>query len=581
MRTGADTYESIVTATNAGIGTNHIVNTAGFYLDTILRYGANTTVSNGNFSGSQRFLTHTNIDFRYSCNCGTTLTAKKPVYLVGTFTNGKFYLDTTQWYSQNLPISKDDKIYIYLGIAYNAYCITLENAHPIYWYVNSHVELYNPIYDLSNDEHLSGTLPFSKGGTGQITGTNAANSLINQLTIENTDPQDNDYFISQYAGGSQSTFHKRPISKLWNYIKTKLGTAAYKNIPSSGNASSTQVVMGNDSRLSNARPSSDVVQTYNPASIVPISGQGVAEALNTLPAPIAPASTNPSNLGVIASVGTSESYARADHIHKTIPTFFYGTTSTASTETVKIVSTLDSTVNFSLITGNCIAVRFSSNSGGITGAFSLNVDSTGAKPVSVSSFTSGSDGGFTATELINQSDVALFMYISESGGYYRFLGSMPNGGRVWNFKTLKPGTIMASNYYISTNTNPLYSMGTFSDVTVTLSDTLWTPVQGGSSSTGAVDIKYSKVGNIYYINELLTFYSRSGNNATIPSITIALPNASSNFSLTGSIDEIANTYSRTNKATYANNAYTFTYSGSPSSQNHAITFHLQGFYQSS
>lgn len=40
--------------------------------------------------------------------------------------------------------------------------------------------------------------------------------------------------------------------------KPTLGTAAAKDIPSSGNASSSQVVMGNDTRLSNSRPASDV-----------------------------------------------------------------------------------------------------------------------------------------------------------------------------------------------------------------------------------------------------------------------------------------------------------------------------------
>lgn len=37
-----------------------------------------------------------------------------------------------------------------------------------------------------------------------------------------------------------------------------LGTAAYKDVPESGNASTTQVVLGSDSRLSDARPASDV-----------------------------------------------------------------------------------------------------------------------------------------------------------------------------------------------------------------------------------------------------------------------------------------------------------------------------------
>ena len=40
--------------------------------------------------------------------------------------------------------------------------------------------------------------------------------------------------------------------------KPTLGTAAAKNVPASGNAASSEVVLGNDTRLSNARPASDV-----------------------------------------------------------------------------------------------------------------------------------------------------------------------------------------------------------------------------------------------------------------------------------------------------------------------------------
>ena len=43
---------------------------------------------------------------------------------------------------------------------------------------------------------------------------------------------------------------------------------------------------GNDTRLSDSRPSSDVVQTYSSTSTVPISGKGVAAALATLPSPM-------------------------------------------------------------------------------------------------------------------------------------------------------------------------------------------------------------------------------------------------------------------------------------------------------
>ncbi|MBR4620498.1 MAG: hypothetical protein IKO46_05910 [Salinivirgaceae bacterium] len=51
-----------------------------------------------------------------------------------------------------------------------------------------------------------------------------ANSLINKLTTGDSDPQDNDYYVSQYVNGGSTTttYHRRPIVKLWNYIKSKI-----------------------------------------------------------------------------------------------------------------------------------------------------------------------------------------------------------------------------------------------------------------------------------------------------------------------------------------------------------------------
>lgn len=50
------------------------------------------------------------------------------------------------------------------------------------------------------------------------------NEMINtQLTTGSSTPSDNDFYISQYAGGGATTitYHRRPVSALWNYIKSK------------------------------------------------------------------------------------------------------------------------------------------------------------------------------------------------------------------------------------------------------------------------------------------------------------------------------------------------------------------------
>lgn len=71
-------------------------------------------------------------------------------------------------------------------------------------------------------------LPTTKGGTG----TNAASkseltsSLINSLSTGETTPVDADFYVSQYAGGgtSNTSFVRRPVSALWEYIKDKISS---------------------------------------------------------------------------------------------------------------------------------------------------------------------------------------------------------------------------------------------------------------------------------------------------------------------------------------------------------------------
>lgn len=49
------------------------------------------------------------------------------------------------------------------------------------------------------------------------------NTMINALTTDASTPTDADYYVSQYVGGgtNTTTFHRRPMSTLWAYIKSK------------------------------------------------------------------------------------------------------------------------------------------------------------------------------------------------------------------------------------------------------------------------------------------------------------------------------------------------------------------------
>lgn len=53
--------------------------------------------------------------------------------------------------------------------------------------------------------------------------THDLGDMINTLSIGASTPEDADYFISQYVGGGTQTvtYHRRPVSALWTYIKKK------------------------------------------------------------------------------------------------------------------------------------------------------------------------------------------------------------------------------------------------------------------------------------------------------------------------------------------------------------------------
>lgn len=75
----------------------------------------------------------------------------------------------------------------------------------------------------SASDITNGTLPAERGGTGNTTLTSSMNALVNSLGRGTDTPTDNDYYVSQYAGGGDTTttYHRRPVSSLWNYIKSK------------------------------------------------------------------------------------------------------------------------------------------------------------------------------------------------------------------------------------------------------------------------------------------------------------------------------------------------------------------------
>ena len=88
---------------------------------------------------------------------------------------------------------------------------------------------------MADADNVTGVVQPAHGGTGQTSLTNSANALINSLSTGTGTPSDNDYYVSQYAGGgtTTSTYHRRPVSALWTYIKGKI-SSWMKNLTAKG-----------------------------------------------------------------------------------------------------------------------------------------------------------------------------------------------------------------------------------------------------------------------------------------------------------------------------------------------------------
>lgn len=137
-------WESFTLA--GGTGTSKTRNSSGFLMSNQILYynSGNAVAADAKPATYTLYQQNALVDLRYSFNIATnSLTANKPVYLVGTVdsTDGLFYLDTT-WWTQTLPASNDGKVYIYLGAAYDGYRLAFSSQHPMFKYENNAVRMY-------------------------------------------------------------------------------------------------------------------------------------------------------------------------------------------------------------------------------------------------------------------------------------------------------------------------------------------------------------------------------------------------------------------------------------------------------
>lgn len=175
LRTSDGRWSSIVTSSSTA--TTHTKSSELFMLGSKIWWSPYTVGANTALHTAWRsiYSFRRRIDFRYSSNCGTTLTAGKPVYLVGKVNNGYFALDDT-WWTQTLPTSDDGKVYVLIGGAYNTYQVDLYENNEWYWFKGGSVRPYggsggkitfgdvdNPLYTYDGTNNIN--IPLYDGTT--------------------------------------------------------------------------------------------------------------------------------------------------------------------------------------------------------------------------------------------------------------------------------------------------------------------------------------------------------------------------------------------------------------------------------
>ena len=149
LRTSNNKYASIVTS--AGTGTSKPKSTLAFDLSRLYLFYGNAAIAKDSYTNTwYTKMAYSLADMRYSFNITFSdgLVAKKPVYLVFNATqigNG-YHTLADEWWAQDLPTSVDNKLYMYIGTAYDWYRMDLEQIHPIYYFENGSIQTYRDGY---------------------------------------------------------------------------------------------------------------------------------------------------------------------------------------------------------------------------------------------------------------------------------------------------------------------------------------------------------------------------------------------------------------------------------------------------
>lgn len=237
-------YYPVVTNGTARITTHYGVNTyitvifesSGSAADMYALAGADAraTVSGGVFRVINYYDTNSNTIPATHCATGASTAAKVGDHTYYALRANSYTLVTMRYANSvkgaiTLNINGTGAKPIYInGSASSASNYTLPAGTYLVYYDGTNYYFRTDDYITTGNitgtaSNVTGTVAAANGGTGKTNLKDSANALINALDTGSSTPVDTDYYISQYVSGgtSTTTYHRRPMSALWSYIKGK------------------------------------------------------------------------------------------------------------------------------------------------------------------------------------------------------------------------------------------------------------------------------------------------------------------------------------------------------------------------
>lgn len=157
-------------STSATANKSSYMNTRDFYLNGRIFYcNVNgTTNANATFDANTCYQ-QVDLTLGFSFNntgSALSLTVNEPVYMIAEDRGNGMGRLTSPYFTQTLPSSADNKLYIYLGHSISETTIELSLNHPIYEYKGSSIRLFREYYTSSEIDSLIGSAITLINGNG-------------------------------------------------------------------------------------------------------------------------------------------------------------------------------------------------------------------------------------------------------------------------------------------------------------------------------------------------------------------------------------------------------------------------------